>query len=237
MAEIEDSAQKKGNGRKAAESLADNAYYALRNRLMQGLVFPGEAMLEEQISAMLGMSRTPVRTALTRLEAEGLLVSGPDRTLRVPRLDARTLGETFDARATVETAVAALAAAHASAEQIQRLEYLIWNEEMANKNRDDALSGGLDRMFHIYLAEVADNFYFTDFVIRINARVSLFLALSNTLGEAIVPALAEHRLIVEAIKGKKVDEARTAMSRHLTNVLQRIREELYPGECSREPEG
>lgn len=229
MAEIEDVTQKRGNGgKKAVESLTDNAYYALRNRLLQGLVQPGEAMLEEQLSASLGMSRTPLRTALTKLESEGLLVSGPDRTLRVPQLDARTLEDTFHARATVETAVAALAALRASTEQVERLEHLIWDEEMANRGRDDALSGGLDRMFHIYLAEVAGNPYFTDFVIRINARVSLFLALSNTLGDAIVPALAEHKRVVSAVRAKDQDTARDAMSKHLANVQRRIREELYP---------
>lgn len=229
MAEIESAAHKgENNGRRAATSLADSAYHALRNRLMQGLALPGEAMLEEQLSASMGMSRTPVRTALTRLEAEGLLVSGSDRTLRVPQLDAKILEDTFLVRSTIEAEVAALAALRAGTEQICCLEHLIWNEEMSYRKRDDALSGGLDRMFHTYLAEIADNFYFTDFVARVNARVSLFLALSNTLGDAIVPALAEHRMIVDAVKSKNSDAARGAMTKHLENVLRRIRKELYP---------
>ncbi len=215
-------------GEKKTEPLADNAYYVLKNRIMQGLMSQGEALLEEQLSASLGMSRTPIRTALTRLEAEGLLVSGPDRTLRIPQLDARTLEDTFHARITVEMATAALAAERASEKQILRLEHLIWDEEQARRSRDDSLTAGLDRMFHMYLAEVADNFYFSDFVERINARVSLFLALSNTLGDAIVPALVEHERILDAIRARDSDAAREVMSEHLLNVQRRIREELYP---------
>lgn len=215
-------------GEKKTEPLADNAYYVLKNRIIQGLMSQGEALLEEQLSASLGMSRTPIRTALTRLEAEGLLVSGQDRTLRIPQLDVRTLEDTFHARITVEKETAALAAVRASEKQILRLEHLIWDEEQARRNRDDSLTAGLDRMFHTYLAEVADNFYFSDFVERINARVSLFLALSNTLGDAIVPALLEHERILDAIRAKKPDVAREAMFDHLSNVLRRIKEELYP---------
>jgi GntR family transcriptional repressor for pyruvate dehydrogenase complex len=102
----------------------------------------------------------------------------------------------------------------------------MWSEEMANKNRDEALAGGLDRMFHMYLSEVADNFYFRDFTTRINARVSLILSQSNTLGDALIPALVEHKRIVDAIKNKEPEEARYAMEEHLINVLSRIKSEI-----------
>lgn len=188
-------------------------------------------MPEEKLAAELGMSRTPVRIALTRLESEGLLVSGPDRMLRIPAIDLKTLEDTCRARLAIETEVAALAALRAGEEEISRLRHLIWNEEMSFHNRDDVLTSGLDHMFHIYLAKVADNFFFTDFVARINARISLFLALSGTLGDAILPALAEHELIVEAVRVRNPEESRKAMRSHLENVERRIREELFP--CKR----
>lgn len=190
---------------------------------MQGLLLPGEPMLEEHVSADLGMSRTPIRTALTRLEAEGLLVEGSDRTLRVPSLDAKSIEDTFRARITIESAVAALAAERATDEQVQRLEHLMWDEEMAHKNHDEALTGGLDRMFHTFLAEIADNSYFIEFSSRINARSSLMLSQSKTLGDAIIPAMAEHRQVVDAIKNRDPMTARDAMEQHLNNVIKRIK--------------
>ena len=186
-------------------------------------MLPGEPVLEEHFSAHLGMSRTPIRTALTRLEADGLLVEGADRTLRVPELDAKSIEDAFRARITIESAVAKLAAEHATDEQIKHLEHLMWDEEMAHKNRDEALTGGLDRMFHTFLAEIADNSYFTEFSSRINARTSLMLSQSKTLGDAIVPAMAEHRKIVDAVKERDPSAAKSAMEEHIGNVIKRIK--------------
>ena len=219
---LNDNGKKTNGTKKHSESLAENAYHILRNRIMQGAAQPGEAMLEESLSANLGMSRTPIRTALTRLESEGLLVEGPDRTLRVPALDAKSIEDTFRARITIESAVAGLAAERATDEQIEHLEHLMWDEEMAHRNRDEALTGGLDRMFHTFLAEVADNSYFIEFSSRINARASLMLSQSKTLGDAIIPAMAEHRKVVEAVKKRDAQGAKDAMETHLDNVIKRI---------------
>jgi DNA-binding GntR family transcriptional regulator len=227
MAETSDRKKNK----KYAESLAENAYHILRNKIMQGMFPPGETMLEESLSASLGMSRTPIRTALTKLESEGLLAEGSDRTLRVPKLDDKILEDTFRARITIETAIASLAAECATKEQIERLEHLMWDEEMANKSKDEALVSGLDRMFHTYLAEITDNSYFIDFSTRINARVSLLLAQSNTLSDAVIPAIAEHTRIVNAIKNKDPINAESAMREHLTEVINRIKTSLSRKLC------
>ena len=219
-----------GNSRKKhSKSLAEDAYHTLRNRIMQGGIHPGAAMLEEHISASLEMSRTPVRTALTRLKAEGLLVEGADRTLRVPDLDAKSIADTFRARITIEAAVAALAAEQATAEQIQRLEHIMWDEEMAHQNRDESLVCGLDRMFHTYLAEIADNSYFIEFSSHTTARSSLMLSQSRTLQDAIIPAMVEHRRIVDAIKQHDPVAAKAAMEDHLSKVCDRIKSTIDMG--------
>lgn len=213
---------KKHDRKKLALPLAENAYHILRNRIMQGSVPAGEALLEESLSANLGMSRTPVRTALTRLKAEGLLAEGSDRTLRVPKLDAKSLEDTFRARITIETAVVGLAAQKADDEQVRRLEHILWDEEVAHKNCDERLTSTVDRMFHAYLAEIADNAYFIEFSSRTTARSSLMLFQSGTLKDAIIPALVEHWKIVNAIRRHDSVAAKAAMEEHLGNVRKRI---------------
>jgi DNA-binding GntR family transcriptional regulator len=213
-------------GLKRSQSLAESAYRILKNKITYGYFSQGEEMLEESLSSMLGMSRTPVRTALAMLESEGLLEEGAARTLRVPLLDLKSIEDTFHARALIETAVASLAADKATEEQISRLENIIWEEKMANAKGDEPLTGGLDRLFHAFLAEIADNSFFIPFSSRINARVSLMLSHSNTLGEAIVPALEEHRKIVDAIRRKDPPGAESAMKEHLGNVVERMKREV-----------
>lgn len=215
--------EKSNDRRKLALPLAENAYHILRNRIIQGLVTEGEALLEESLSDNLGMSRTPVRTALTRLKAEGLIVEGSDRTLRVPKLDAKSIEDTFRARITIESAVVELAAEKATDEQIQRLEHLLWDEEVAHNSFNELLTSMVDGMFHAYLAEIAGNAYFIEFSSRTNARSSLMLAQSGTLREAIIPALVEHRKILGAIRQHDPAAAKEAMEEHLVNVQARIR--------------
>ena len=209
-----------------AGTLAENAYYDLRNRILRGEYPPGHPLFEESLSADLGMSRTPVRAALGRLLAEGFLIQGEDRTLRVPHISRRELRDTFEARRTLESAVVELACLRAAAEQISRLEHLVWDEREAFRSREKVLIAAVDRRFHSYLSEVAGNSLYREFVDRINYKVSLFLALSDTLGEVVGEALEEHERILEAIQERNPQKGREAMLAHLSRVESRIRVRL-----------
>ena len=79
-------------------SLADDIYYTLRNRILRGELPPGTALREEYLSEELRVSRTPLRKALTQLTAEGYLVKGRDRTLRIPQISESELIDTLEAR-------------------------------------------------------------------------------------------------------------------------------------------
>jgi DNA-binding GntR family transcriptional regulator len=207
-------------------NLTEWAYFTIKNQILQGILGPGTPLLEETLSARLEISRTPVRGALTRLVAEGLAASREDRTLQVPVLTLQDLEETFVARRTIEGTVMELACAAVNELHLNRLEHLIWNEKMALHAQDGALTAANDRMFHTYLAEMSGNSLFVEFVSRINAKVSLLLALSRTLGAPVALALKEHEEIVTALRSGNPTAAKNAMLRHLHCVEKRIREVL-----------
>lgn len=203
-------------------SLADNIYYTLRNRILRGELLPGTALREEHLSEELHVSRTPLRKALTQLTAEGYLVKGKDRTLRIPQISENELRDTLEARKLLETAAVQRAALRASKEDIERIEHFIWDEEEAMKLHDNVLVSSLDRMFHSYLGKISGNGIYYDFISQVGYRISLFLALSNTLGDVISEALKEHRCILQALKLRTPELAADAMRVHLDNVERRI---------------
>ena len=203
-------------------SLADNIYYTLKNRILRGELRPGTAMREEYLSEELQVSRTPLRKALTQLMAEGYLNKGKDRTLRIPQISEGELMDTLEARRLLEIASVEKVALRATKEDIERIEHFIWDEEEAMRLHDNVLVSSLDRMFHNYLGQVSGNKVYCDFISQVGYKISLFLALSNTLGEVINEALKEHRDILYAIKLRMPERAGAAMKLHLDNVEERI---------------
>jgi DNA-binding GntR family transcriptional regulator len=205
-----------------ASDLAELVYFSLKNRILRGEIEAGEPLLEEQLSALFKVSRTPLRKALTALKAEGYLIKGKDRTLRVPKLTAKDADDVLAARRLLETAAAREAAKNAVPEETERLYHLVLDEEEALKNRDTVLTAALDRMFHNQIARMSENGVYEELIGKIEYKISLCLALSNTLGEDINDALTEHRAIAAAIEAGEPECAAQAMTEHLDNVRRRM---------------
>ena len=203
-------------------NLADSVYFSLRNQILRGEMRPGTALLEKTLSDTLQVSRTPLRKALTQLTSEGYLEKGKDRTLRIPKISPRELKETLFTRKLLEVAAAEQSAMFATKEDISRIEHLIWEEKEALKIRDSLMISSVDRMFHNYLAKTSNNKVLEEFIGQLGYKVSLYLALSNTLGDIITEAIEEHSQILNGIKLKLPDRAAKAMKEHLDNVERRI---------------
>jgi DNA-binding GntR family transcriptional regulator len=107
----------------------EDVYAELRRRIMAGLYAPGMQLKEETLGTELNVSRTPVRTALHRLVKEGVLEARANRGAFVARWTDRDIDEVIDLRCMLESHGAALAATHASADQIDALAEL--NARMA----------------------------------------------------------------------------------------------------------
>lgn len=203
-------------------NLADSVYFSLRNQILRGEMRPGTALLEKTLSDTLQVSRTPLRKALTQLTSEGYLEKGKDRTLRIPKISPRELKETLFTRKLLEVAAAEQSAMFATKEDISRIEHLIWEEKEALKIRDSLMISSVDRMFHNYLAKTSNNKVLEEFIGQLGYKVSLYLALSNTLGDIITEAIEEHSQILNGIKLNLPDRAAKAMKEHLDNVERRI---------------
>lgn len=183
---------------------------------------------ERDLAATMGVSRPSVREALIALEVEGLVEVRPGSGIHVvardPAPSAARLKpddhgpfEIMGARHLIEGELAALAAARATVAQIASLEEAL--ADMASEVGAGAMPIGTDRMFHLRVAEIADN------ALLLRTVTELYDMRNNPLFEAMGQhfenektwrlALAEHRAVLKAIAAHKPEAARAAMHRHL----------------------
>jgi DNA-binding GntR family transcriptional regulator len=203
-------------------TLSEKAYFILKNRILRGELRAGESLPEGLLSETLKVSRTPLRRALTRLMAEGYLVKGKDRTLRVPEISADEISETMEARRVLETAAVYRAAEHACKEEIDKIEHFIWNSKEALRTHDILMAGYFDRMFHKQISEASGNRVYAEVIPPLGCKTSLLLGLSETLGYAQKESIKEHTDILNYVKLKMPERASKAMAAHLDNVEKRI---------------
>src|SRR3954453_2279459 len=92
--------------------LRDRAYAAIRDAIVDGTLTPGERLRDQELCTWLGLSRTPVREALVRLEQDGLVETAPQRFTRVAPLDRRAARDAFPVVASLHALAAELAVGH-----------------------------------------------------------------------------------------------------------------------------
>lgn len=194
-------------------SMGDAAYDALFGAIEQGTLKPGARLREIELSEWVGASRTPIREALGRLEAEGLVTRDPSRGMVVAELDHGLVAELYVMREVLEGTAAALAARHASDAEIDALRELAARDREAES--DPVRLARLNRHFHEAMFRCAHN----RFLIRAvhSLRQSMVLLGQTTLGVPGRPktARAEHQAIVEAIARHDAEAAAAAARAHI----------------------
>lgn len=190
------------------------AYRRLRAAIEDGVFKPGARMRETEVAAWLGVSRTPVREALQRLESRGLLSYAPHRGMVVAELDDQMVAELYALRETLEGTAAALAARHAAEPEIDELAGLLAGERVATDG-DAAGRARRNRRFHAALYRAAHNRYVVAALEGL--RESMALLGPTTLADPgrIGSAVAEHEQILEAVRRRDAAAAEAAARAHI----------------------
>jgi DNA-binding GntR family transcriptional regulator len=211
-------------------SRADFVYDSLRDAIWEGRFPRGERLREEEIARALGVSRTPVREALQRLQQRGLLGVGPGRGLMVAQLSKQQVLELYATREILEGAAARFAAQHADSTEIEVLYRLQTNLALA---QDDAITlVKLNRYFHQAIYEAAHNHYLIQILEALHDSLALLHNTTFRMPNRRKESDEEHRRIIAAIENRDADGAEKAAREHIQQA-QRTRFELattaHPG--------
>jgi DNA-binding GntR family transcriptional regulator len=202
----------------AASSRGDFAYSTLRAAIQEGSIQPGERLREVELAERLGVSRTPVREALKRLEAEGLVALAPRRGLVVAQLDQQQVHELYALREVLEGAAAAFAARHASEYEIEALQDLVRRHEEAGRSTEQLVE--INRHFHQTIYRAARNRYLLEALSSLQGSLALLRETTYSAAGRPAAALGEHREIARAIRWRDAASAEEVARRHIRNAEQ-----------------
>jgi DNA-binding GntR family transcriptional regulator len=199
-------------------TLLDRAYDYIRSGIEKRTFQAGDNLYDSQIATTLGMSRTPVREALRRLEREGIVASIPRRGWTVPRLRVDDLIQIFEIKESLEGMLARKAVGRMTEEVIAELESAITDLEAAAAagDRDGWLSA--DRRWHRILYGAAGNERAREMISSLNSQWNRFrfwiMALEGRMGRSA----AEHRAIHQQVLAGDGAAAEARMKEHLASM-------------------
>lgn len=214
-------------------SLADVAYARLRGAIEGGRYRAGDRMREADLASWLGISRTPVRDALKRLESEGLVAAAPRRGLVISQLEQQQVSELYAVRDVLEGLAGRLAAQHASTAEIGAMRDLL--ERQARTHTEDyAALARLNRLFHDVIYRATHNRYLISTLDGFEGSLALLSGTTYVSPGRAKTALQEHGELVDAIESRDHGLAEEVARRHV-RAAERIRLQLISGALDASP--
>lgn len=210
--------------------LRDVVFENIRSAIMEGTLRPGERLMEIQLAEQLGVSRTPVREAIRKLELEGLVIMLPRKGAYVASISKKDLFDILEVRVGLEGMAASYAAERISKEGIETLERISKELENYVAKNDVANMLKKDEEFHNSIFEFTGNARLKALMFSVWEPVYRFRLKYMSDYSFAVNIVEEHNKIIDAIKKGKADLAETLAKEHIEKAEQFMLEELMQDE-------
>lgn len=191
----------------------NDIFQALYKDLICGRLKPGDSLREVALAERFGVSRTPVREALRKLESRGLLNHQPHLGMVVPTLSNQQVTELYEFREILECAAAGLAARHASDLEIEDLQQMVEQDQQHLDNPEYLAAS--NKSFHNALRESAKNHYLIDALNSLAESLSLLGSTSIAVEGRAESSVKEHAEIVAALMSRDAEKAQQAARKHV----------------------
>ncbi|OSP56664.1 GntR family transcriptional regulator [Pseudoruegeria sp. SK021] len=198
-------------------STQKDAYDLILGAIDVGVYRPGNRLVESELAERFGVSRTPIREALQRLETQSLLVRD-GRSLIVAALDHNQMAELYVVRSELEGLAARLAAQHATAEEIRVLRDMVVADHKRVGN-PAALSRS-NRRFHKQIHLASHNRYLVQQLDLVHRTMALMASTSLAVTGRDEVSLVEHSAIVSAFEARDAMAAEAALKAHISQAFE-----------------
>ncbi len=196
-------------------SVTDMIFTRLREAILNGTFKPGERLRQEDLAAQFGGSRIPVREALHRLAAGGLVALRPQRGAVVSGFSLEEIPEIYEIRAALDGLVTAMATPRVGTEDLAKLEDILAQMEALVHEGDVRVWSQLDEDFHFTLYRASGRRQFLQMIENQYHHSKRYIYLAMTLSTGREGANVGHRAVFEAIRRRDASAARQAMEEHL----------------------
>jgi DNA-binding GntR family transcriptional regulator len=207
-----------------ASPLAERAYDAIKQMVIANELVPGQALTESGLAQSLGISRSPVRAALGRLQEEGFIETEPWKGPRVAPLDAKYVRNLYEVRTALETLSARLSASRIPDEDIKRLDDAVTSAKSSSNGREGALDV-IDLEIHALIIEHCDNDLLRLMLRRLQDHLARVRNAASRDTRTRIPADGQELASILAAM-QKHDSARLGevLKRHIDNYATRMLE-------------
>lgn len=201
------------------ELLSQKVYQTLKKEIVKGFLKPGAKLSENKIAKEMYISRTPVREAMRKLVAEGLITTNPNKTMSVSKVSLVDMKEVLLVRGALEGLAASIAAKRISSQEIDKLEKIVKQMSLCVTKKNLSSYCDVDDKFHDLILNVCGN----KWIIKIRENLSNFIyryrVMSLNIPERLKCSLEEHQAIMESLKKRNSEEVNKLSQIHMENTI------------------
>lgn len=226
--------------RSKPQSIAQQVIDTVREMILSGELAEGVQLRQDMLATMLQVSRIPVREALRKLEAEGLVSFFPHRGAVVSALSAAEIRELFEARALLECDLLAHAVPNMTAADLSRAEAALKAFNTAIDRCEMGLCSNLNWRFHSALYAAADRPLVKGLVRNLSINIDRYLRLHFQISSEVERARRDHQRILSLCRAKRTEAACDSLRKHIENAgtgLMRFLEAHRSGHGLTAPQG
>jgi DNA-binding GntR family transcriptional regulator len=208
--------------------LPELIYLSIRERIFNGTTPPGTELRQEELARQFGASRVPVREAMSRLQAEGLIVLRPRRGFAVTSLDLAEIIEIFELRMVLEQHAVEVATRLRTESDLHDVEAILRQMDALEPGAENYLTRWLDlnRDFHNRLIACARRKRVSSIVINLRDTIEPYVRLESHFTGQVDDADVEHHAIFEAFRDRAADRAGAVTRDHVAGTMNRLIESI-----------
>lgn len=202
--------------------LRDIVFQTLRKAIITGELEPGERLMETQLGEKLGVSRTPIREAIRKLELEGLVVMVPRKGAQVAQITTKDIKDVLEVRAALEALAARLACQNMDHRDFLRLQLIIAEYEYAAKDHDIEVMIEKDVEFHETIFNATDNDKLIQLFGNLREQVHRYRISYIKNSEESDKVNEEHLELLAALKSGNAEVAAELATKHIETQCESI---------------
>ena len=197
--------------------LRDVVFNTLRKAILRGELKPGERLMEIQLANKLGVSRTPIREAIRKLELEGLVLMIPRKGAEVAQITEKNMQDVLEVRKALEELSVQLACERITPEQVEEMKLAAEEFRKVLKSGDVTKIAEADVKFHDVIFAATNNQRLVTLLNNLREQMYRFRVEYLKQKECYPQLLEEHDKLIALISGGNVEEACEIMGRHIDN--------------------
>ncbi len=208
------------------QTLPDQVYDIIKQQIVTHRLRPGQSLVEKSMAEQLGVSTTPVREALLRLEYEALVIKTPYAGARVAEISSQDAHDIFEVRSVLEGLAARLAASVLDENDFERAAQCIRASEAALAECDYRLCAEEGRRFHALVLEKVDNQALHHGLQLLSGHIERVRNITSHVLPATAESIHDHREILQYLRSRDGSSAEQAMRHHITRTFDELTQEI-----------